>query len=218
MSRSKTRAPRARILAPRSRREETLLRRFQRARDPLLLLLAALACAGGPGEPADPLEEDALREASALCDARVNLGPGDDEVQLRRLRVATAPLESGTLSFDDAMDEIARAHREARDDCLGEVVPALAGEGGKEAAQILRAARVSCEADAAVASPAALRECIHRRKLEIFAARNPSDGARERETLDRLLRVGGGAPLPPALREEYCRTRELAGTGHPLCE
>jgi len=187
----------------------------------VLLLAAALACAGGSGRPQsadERTEEEALAEASALCDAHVDLGPGDEEAQRRRLRVATWQLSSGGLSLDDAMDELARAHHEARADCLDQVLPALAGDGGVAAVAILRAARVSCEADAALASPAALRECIHRRKLEIFAARNPSDGPRERETLDRLLRVGGGAPLPPALRGEYCRTRELTGTRHPLCE
>lgn len=180
-----------------------------------------VACAGESAPPsagAGSAEEDALAEASALCSAGVNLGPGDDEALQRRMRVAAQQLRSDGVFLDEAMDEVARAHHEARSDCLAEVLPALEGEGGQAALDILRAARLSCEMDPRSTSPAELRACIHARKLEIFAARSPRDGRHERETLDRLLRVGGGAPLSLELREQYCRTRELSGTGHALCE
>jgi hypothetical protein len=178
-----------------------------------------LACAGGAAPSAsERAAEAALDEAAALCSARVSSGPSEERALQRRVGIEIQRMAAGATSFDDSADELARIHSEASDDCFDQVLPALAGEGGAEALAILRTARLSCEAEGVPPASSALAQCIHARKLDLFLQRSPSDGPRQRETLDRLLRVGGGAPLPPELREEYCRTRELGGTGHPLCE
>jgi hypothetical protein len=148
----------------------------------------------------------------------VSSGPGDEAAIRRRLDAQTWRLSIGVTTLDETMGEIARIHGDAHGDCLDQVLPALAGEAGMEAVGILRAARLSCESDGLPPASSALAQCIHARKLELFTQQRPADSPGARETLDRLLRVGGSAPLPPALREEYCGTRELWRTGHPLCE
>jgi hypothetical protein len=187
----------------------------------LPIAAAALACASGDpqalsaSERADAL---ALDEAETLCSAHVDLGPRDEEMRDRRLAFETWRLSSGAVSLDETGGNLARIDSEVHGDCLDQVLPALSGSNGAEAVSVLGAARRSCERDGIPPASSALAQCIHARKLEVFAARAHADSPETRETLDRLLRVGGGAPLSPEQRASYCRTRELTGTGHPFCD
>jgi len=179
-----------------------------------------LGCASGKDRAppaAEQAEEAALQETAELCSAGVSLGAHDRDAVTRRLALQTMILAAGVTPFDETAGEIARIHADAQKDCYGQVLPALSGEAGVDAVAILREARLSCEADGMPPASAALAQCIHARKLERFTRRGVPDSPHERETLDRLLRVGGGAPLSSDERATYCRTRELNGSGSPLC-
>lgn len=187
----------------------------------LLLLAAAPGCAGtGPADvaahgPAGPpsLED----EAAELCRLHVDRRESEERAMARRLDAELWRLSSGALSPDTLGGGLGRLHAEAHGRCLDQVLSALEGPGGEAALRILQEARVGCEAAVGAGSRAHAVDCIHRRKLELFRAGGAAEGPAGRETLDRLLRVGGGAPLSDEQRAAYCRTRELAGTGHPLC-
>ena len=186
----------------------------------LLASLATLdACASGPARP-QSREEAAISEAEDLCNAHVNMSQRDQAELDRQLQMERFRLSTGGINLGDAGGNIARIETEVHGTCIDQVMPALSGAGGVEAVSILREARLACEAndDDSAVGWRTVADCIHERKLEIFNARHPEDAALHRETFDRLLRVGGGAPLSPAQRAEYCRTRELQGSGHPICD
>ncbi len=146
------------------------------------------------------------------------MGPREEAELERSLQMENLRLSNGGIRIDDAAGNIARMQHEVHSTCLDQVLPALSGPGGVETVSILREARIACEDDDGDAAWTTVAECIHARKLEIFTQRHPEDSATHRETLDRLLQVGGGAPLSPAQRAEYCRTRELRGSRHPICD
>jgi hypothetical protein len=184
-------------------------------------LVAAVACTPGSGflhdtPSSERTEADAFYEAAELCSARVSARPHEDAARERRLAWERQKLASGWTSLDEAGGNIARIQSGADHDCLDQVLTALSGDAGALAVSILREVRVSCERDGIPPASSALGQCIHQRKLEVFERRRPVDGAGARETLDRLLQVGGGAPLTEQQRVDYCRTRELSGP--PLCD
>ena len=187
-----------------------------------LLVVATSACAGsGPtavdarGPAPGPSVED---EAAELCRLHVDRSEADERAFDRRMAVETWKLSSGILPPDAAPSNFGRLHAEAHGRCLDQVISALEGPGGEEALRILHAARVGCEAAPDASSQALASQCVHRRKLEIFSSGGRTEGPAGRETLDRLLRVGDGAPLSEAQKADYCRSRELAGSGHPFCD
>lgn len=194
---------------------------MQSARRLRLLLSAlgtAVACAGSPATPSEHLAAAAADEAQALCSPSVSAAPPSDTVLGRRLALEQLRMSQGGMSMDDAAGRAARAHAHAWNDCLDVVLPALEGESGQDTVRILQDARRACEADGLPPESSALNRCIHERKLQIFRRETTAEGPAERETLDRLLRAGGGAPLSAEERAAYCRTRELGGTGHSFCD
>jgi hypothetical protein len=186
-----------------------------------MLTGAALACSGGlrggPSSASGLRAQTALAEAQQFCRARLAGDPRERDVLERRLELEQRRLASGVSALGNPTGNLAQIQHEASADCLAQVVPALSGDGGKEAVGILRAARLECEGDD-LPSAAALLQCIQRRTLEIFTRRGLGQDPSQRETLDRLLRVSGGEALSPEQRRDYCRSRELEGTGHPLCD
>lgn len=184
----------------------------------IVLLAASGACAGSAPGVVDgrPTGEtrSAEDEAAELCRLHVDRTEADELRFDRRMAVESWKLSSGILPSGVSAANVGRLHAEAHGRCLDQVLSALEGPGGTVALRILHEARVSCESAPDSATSALARRCIHVRKLELFEAGDTQD----RETLDRLLQVGGGEPLSDAQRAEYCRTRELGGTGHPFCD
>ena len=170
---------------------------------------------GARGPIASPAAED---EAAELCRLHVDRDEADERDMARRKAFESWKLSSGAFSPDAVAGSFGHLHAQAHARCLDQVLSALAGPGGDEARRILHEARVGCEASADAVTRASVVRCVHQRKLELFVAGVSPDAPGDRETLDRLLHVGAGAPLSEAQRADYCRTRELTGTGHPFCD
>lgn len=176
----------------------------------VLAALTACATYSGPNAAAE-------EETSILCAARVHLDEGDERLRQVRIRNDSARVSAGGASVDDTMARIARRQADEQRTCTDQILPALSGPGGKAALSILRSAREACEGGVAPESDLGFVACFHARKMAIYRERMPEDGPAARETLDRLLVVGGGAPLTDEERAAYCEQRELAGTRHPIC-
>lgn len=172
--------------------------------------LAACATSSGPNAAAE-------EETSILCAARVHLDESDERLRELRIRSDSARVSAGGASIDDTMARIARREADEQRACTDQILPALSGPGGKAALSVVRSAREACEGGVAPESDLGFVACFHARKLAIYRERMPEDGPAARETLDRLLVVGGGAPLTNEERAAYCEQRELAGTRHPIC-
>lgn len=190
------------------------------------IALVALACAGtwlagcaGLGGPPPPpgSPDHAFEEALRLCQEGALLDPDTQRRLDRRTRMQDDMLASGLLDVEEYGSGRDRQRRRAESECLADVEPLLRGPAGAEVARLLRLAGQRCEADGLVPGTRAYGQCLHVEKLEVFAERHPDPGPEARGTLDRLLALGGGEPLSDAARAAYCRTRELGGTGHPMC-